>query len=458
MKKNNLTIKTLIYLTSFSIFILLLLWVVQIQFIQVYYERYQIRDITTAANYVKSANYETLPSLLEEYAYKYDMCIQYYRENEIIGYNLKNTGCLLGSSSPQITRYKKELISSNDKKYKKIYAPYTGTKSIIYAIDLQNNEFVFLNTPLEDLHTTTVLLKNNLIYIILILIILSIIMSVFVSRKLNKPIFKLIDSAKELQKGNYNVKFEKSNIAELDELADVLTVAASEMNKTNELRKDLLANVSHDLKTPLTMIKAYAEKVRDLSYKDEEKREKDLNIIIEETDRLNYLVNDLLDLSKIEAGAEKIKKTKYDLVANINSIIKRYDIVKETENYIIEVDMPDVAYVYADQAKIEQVIYNLINNAIEHTGDDLKVKVSVKKQKGCYLVSITDSGKGLTEEEKALVWNKYYKKEKQHKRNVIGSGIGLSIVKGILEQHGFEYGIDSKLNSYTTFYFKIKKK
>lgn len=455
MKKNNLTIKTLVYLAIFSIAILLLLWIIQIQFLQVFYEKYQIDNITKVASYIEEDT-DSLPASLEDYAYKYDMCIQYYTLDGTIGYNLKNTGCLLGSSNYQIAKYKSHLLTS-DKKYIKLYAPNTGTKSIIYLINLGEGNYIFLNTTLEDLNTTTSLLKNQLIYIILMLIVLSIIMSIFISKRINKPIIKIIEKAKELGRGNYNVVFDKSNIAELDELSEVLTVAASEMNKTEELRRDLLANVSHDLKTPLTMIKAYAEKVRDLSYKDDEKREKDLNIIIEESDRLNVLVNDLLDLSKLEAHAEELNITRYDLVADINAILKRYDIIKETENYKFIVDMPSKAYVLADQSKIDQVIYNLINNAIEHTGEDLTVKITVKKQKDTYLVEITDSGKGISEADKALVWNKYYKKEKNHKRNVVGSGIGLSIVKEVLEHHKFEYGIDSKLNEYTTFYFKIKK-
>ena len=253
------------------------------------------------------------------------------------------------------------------------------------------------------------------------------------------------------------VHFEESNIKELDELSNTLKIAASEMNKTDELRKDLIANVSHDLKTPLTMIKAYAEKVRDLSYADDEKRNKDLNVIIEETNRLNNLVNDLLDLSKLESGINNLEYEEYDLVANIKEIIKRYDILIEDNNYKFELDLPKELIVKADKQKIEQVIYNLINNAIEHTGDDLVVKVSIKKSNTYYKVSVTDTGGHLKDSDKALVWNKYYKKEKQHKRNVVGSGLGLSIVKNILEAHKLPYGIDSKENQYTTFYFKIKK-
>ena len=112
------------------------------------------------------------------------------------------------------------------------------------------------------------------------------------------------------------------------------------------------------------MIRAYAEKVRDLSYKDEKKRNQDLNIIIEEAERLNYLVNDILDLSKLDANVDSLNLSNYDLVESINDILKRYEILRETEHYKFEVDIPDKAYVYADKLKIEQVIYNLINNAI----------------------------------------------------------------------------------------------
>lgn len=455
MKNRNLTIKTLMYFSVFIAVNLLALWAIQIQFLQVFYERNVIEKIDSVAYEIKN-NQNNLETLLQEYAYSNDMCIEYYHDTVEIDFNLKKNNCVLRDYSYEIAKYKAELIN-NKKDYMVLYAPKTNIKSILYAINLGNNNYVFLNTTLEDMNSATALLKKQLIYLILILIVAACIMAIFVSRRLNRPILKIISTAREMGKGNFNVKFEKSNVEELDELCDVLTVAASEMNKTEELKRDLLANVSHDLKTPLTMIKAYAEKVKDITYKDPEKREKDLNIIIDETDRLNALVNDLLDLSKMQAGECELNISEYDIVKNIKEIIKRYDIVIEKEGYIFELDMPNSAKVKSDKAKIEQVIYNLINNAIEHTGDNLTIKIAVKKQIDGVLISITDSGKGLTEEEKRLVWNRYYKKEKRHKRNMIGSGIGLSIVKGILESHRCEYGIDSKLGEYTTFYFKLKK-
>jgi len=455
MKNRNLTIKTLMYISVFIAVILISVWVIQIQFLQVFYERNVIENIHTVADNIRK-NTENLDALLQEYAFANNMCIEYYHDTVEIDFNLKMNSCILRDYSYEIAKYKAELINNN-KDYMILYAPKTNVKSILYAINLNNGNYVFLNTTLEDLNSATALLKKQLIYLILILIVASSIVAIFISHRLNKPILKIISTAREMGKGNFNIKFDKSNVQELDELCDVLTVAASEMNKTEELKRDLLANVSHDLKTPLTMIRAYAEKVRDITYKDSEKREKDLNVIIEETERLNNLVNDLLDLSKIQACECNLNITEYDIVKNIKEILKRYDIVVEKEGYSFEFDMPSSLKVKADKSKIEQVIYNLINNAIEHTGDDLKVKVTVKKQLDSVLISITDSGVGLTEEEKSLVWNRYYKKEKRHKRNIVGSGIGLSIVKGILESHKCEYGIDSKKGEYTTFYFKLKK-
>ena len=233
--------------------------------------------------------------------------------------------------------------------------------------------------------------------------------------------------------------------------------AYSSLSKTDELRRDLLANVSHDLKTPLTMIKAYAEMVRDISYKDDEKRDEHLNIIISETDRLNILVNDLLNLSKMQADADTLKKENFDLTKEIKEIIKKYEIIKETENYIFQIEVPEKAIIYADKNKINQVIYNLINNAINYTGEDKTVTIRMREEKNKYIIEISDTGKGIKKEEIDLIWNKYYKNEKNHKRNIVGTGIGLSIVKTILEHHHFEYGVNSIKNKGTTFYFKVEK-
>ena len=179
---------------------------------------------------------------------------------------------------------------------------------------------------------------------------------------------------------------------------------------------------------------------------------------MDEVDRLNLLVNDILSLSKLQASTNELELVKFDLVKEIKTILSRYEIIKETEHYHFELSSPEKAFVMADQKKIGQVIYNLINNAINYTGEDKVVKIHVKSQKDAYLVEIIDTGKGIKDEELPYIWDKYYKNDKNHKRNVVSTGIGLSIVKAVLENHHFEYGVKSKVNHGTTFYFLAKKK
>ena len=205
------------------------------------------------------------------------------------------------------------------------------------------------------------------------------------------------------------------------------------------------------------MIKAYAEMIKDISYKDKEKMDEHLGIIISETDRLNTLVGDILDLSKLQANADTLSLENYDLREEINTLVAKYEIIKETEDYKIKVEAPKKIMVKADRNKINQVLYNLVNNALNYTGDDKKVVIKVTEEKKKYLIEIIDSGKGIDPELIDIIWDRYYKQEKNHKRNIVGTGLGLSIVKNILVCHKFDYGVKSSKGKGSTFYFKIKK-
>ena len=320
----------------------------------------------------------------------------------------------------------------------------------------KNNGYVFLFTSLEDIGTTTSLIKSQLIYLTLLTILLSIVIAMFLSRRIAKPISDMTKKATKLADGNYNLVFKNTGINELDELANSLNYLEQEVSKTDTYRRDLMANVSHDLKTPLTMIKAYAEMIKDITIDDKEKTIKNLDVIIEETERLNILVNDILELSKLQNNHDNLDIEEFDIVLLIKDILRRYEIIKETENYNLILESPESIIVKADKKRISQVIYNLINNAVNYTGDDLKVIVRLTEESKDCLVEIIDTGKGIDEEDLQNIWNRYYKQEKNHKRNVIGTGLGLSIVKNILEQHHFDYGVKSIKNHGTTFYFKIK--
>ena len=460
MIKSNSSIKviSLFYLILFSVFILLLLWGTQLVLSNYLYEKYQISDMNKMAEEISDTDYEDLHEYLSKIVYNNAVCIEFIDEyGRKTLYNDASTGCLLGKGNKALLEQKRKLYSSGkDMDAIRLVNPDYESSALLYGLEVEGG-YVFLFTMLSNVNKNYNLVKDQLIYITIVVIILAIVLSLLLAKIFSEPIFKITEKSKLLANGNFNVEFEKDGIKEIDELADSLNYLKNEVSKTDQYRRDLMANVSHDLKTPLTMIKAYAEMVRDITYKDKKKREDNLNVIIEETDRLNLLVGDILTLSKLQANSDILEIETFDLKKEIVGILKRYDYLKETEGYEVIVNMPEELIVRADKKKINQVIYNLVNNALNYTGNDKKVYINVTEDKKDYLVEIIDSGKGIAQEDIEHIWDKYYKKDKNHRRNVVGTGLGLSIVKEILECHDMSYGVRSIKNKGTTFYFRIKK-
>lgn len=457
-RTNSINFKTLLYLILFSVTILVFLMVSQTLLLKFSYERYQTKKIKNIAKTISNYDVSEVVSELESIAYENSVCIEYYLDsNDKILYNTLMVGCGLNKNNSQILSLVNDIRNSNkDVQHIKLVNKTSDTKAILSGIKMSNGT-IFVYSPLEDLDGASIVLKGQLLYITIIVIVLACFISYFLSNKITEPITKITKKAKELGEGNYNIEFDSSDVLEIDELANTLNHVSKDLSKIDELRRDLMANVSHDLKTPLTMIRAYAEMVRDISYKDKEKMDKDLNVIIEETERLNILVNDILDLSKMQANADLLSLEKFDLCEVIKEVMTRYDILKTTEDYKFIVELPEKCEVTADKKKIMQVIYNLINNAINYTGNDKKVIIRVKNTRKEYIVEIEDTGKGIKKEEIPYIWDKYYKSDKKHQRNVVSTGIGLSIVKEILTKHKFDYGVKSTLKKGSTFYFKIRK-
>ena len=456
-KKTSIQAKTLFFLLSYNVVIIILLWFCQIKILDIYYEKEQMLNMNNIVYSLKSVESDNLISTLQEIAYEKNVCIVVSDDINVVGaYNMNMNGCALKNRNIKVKELMNGFVDSDEtfKSYKFINED-KHVEALMYGIKVDGkNTFIYSN--LEDISDFTILIKRQLMYVCILGIVIAIIMSVFLSNKITEPITKITKKAKKLGTGDTDVYFEDSGIKEIDELSEALTQAQSEMLKTDELRRDLMANVSHDLKTPLTMIKAYAEMIRDISYKDQDKMNEHLSIIVDETDRLTVLVNDILDLSRMQSNADSLSIEKFDLADDIKTIVNRYQIIKETEKYTINLDMPNSIMIKADKKKLNQVIYNLINNAINYTGDDKTVTVRVTKHKKYYLVEISDTGKGIKESEIPYIWNKYYKNDKNHQRNVVSTGLGLSIVKEILELHDYEYGVKSVLKKGTTFYFKIK--
>ena len=332
-------------------------------------------------------------------------------------------------------------------------------RTLIQAVRLDSETYAFINTSMDPIDGTVDILQTQLIYVTAIVLVLSFIIAYFISHHISKPIVQMNQAAKGLAEGRFQVSFKsEEDIKELNELASTLNYARDELAKTDELRQDLMANVSHDLKTPLTMIKAYAEMSRDLHANDKNKQKEDMDIIISEVDRLTILVNDILELSSMQSNINELNKEEFDLIHLTEEILHRYKVLQETENYVFEFNHDDKEIIiYADKKKLEQVIYNLVNNAINYTGEDNRVIINIVNNKDDILIEIKDTGKGIKEEDLPYIWDKYYKNKKKHKRNLVGTGLGLSIVKNALVLHHYEYGVTSEKNKGSCFYFKIPK-
>lgn len=458
-RKYSIQSKTFIYVLVFNVLVIILFWFCQISIFDIYYEKYQIDILNKLATNIQNNPEASIIEALEEAAYNNDVCITVTNESEYLAkFNTNMEGCVFKENNSTVQKMISSFIASktNAKTYKFINED-RHIAAMLYALKYQD-KYIFMYSNLEDISMVTTVVRKQLLYLSFVAIIIAIIVSIFLSNKITEPIKKITKKAQLLGKGNYDVEFDESDIKEINDLSTTLKEAKKELSKTDELRRDLMANVSHDLKTPLTMIKAYAEMIKDISYKDKEKMQEHLDIIIDETDRLTLLVNDILKLSELQAsGSQTLEITKFDLAQEIKNIIKKYEIIKEAENYVFDVDMPEKIMIEADKNRLNQVIYNLINNAINYTGEDKKVTIKVIPQKKDYKVEIIDTGKGIKKEEIPFIWDKYYKTAKAHRRNVVSTGLGLSICKQILNEHNFPYGVKSSSKG-TTFYFIIKEK
>lgn len=304
-------------------------------------------------------------------------------------------------------------------------------------------------TPVASVVDT---LRYQLIIMTVVIVILSVIMAVIVARAISKPISDAADKAKQLADQNYDLTFSGGRYREITELNNSLSYAAEELKKVDDLQKELIANISHDLRTPLTMITGYAEIMRDLPG---EATPENVQIIIDEANRLNDLVTDLLDISRLRSGTADLKMVPFSLTKCIESTFARYQKLVESEGLNIVFEHDCEVFVKGDELRMTQVLYNLVNNAVNYIGDDKTVIVRQTVRDGMVKIEVIDHGDGIPQEKLDYIWDRYYRVDKEHQRAVIGTGLGLSIVKNILLAHDADFGVASKLGSGSDFYFSL---
>ena len=311
---------------------------------------------------------------------------------------------------------------------------------------------IILQTKLVPVGAVTKALRNQFFWIMVMTVILAVIFAAYVAKRVSTPIASLNKAAKELAKGNYKTKFNGEGYVEIEELSQSLNYAAEELGKLDSYQKELIANVSHDLRTPLTLITGYSEMMRDIP---DEVTLENLQVIIDEAKRLTSLVNDILSLTKMQSGADNFIMDNFCITDVVGEIIFRNNKLLESLGCQIIFEHDDNIIVRGDEEKIEKVIYNFISNAINYAGDDKTVIVKQCVKGDVVRISVIDHGIGIKESDIKNVWNRYYKNTTAHRRASVGSGLGLSIVKTILDNHGLQYGVISEEGKGSEFWFEM---
>lgn len=466
--KKRFKIRTQIFL-GFAIFVVIIValqWIFQISLLGTFYRK--IKELE-----VKKMSSEIIEILEDEdYISELELMCRQRGADVLIANEY-------GKVSTMVTNVRSDFFNLLDiKKISRIYSGVAGmggesleylsadgiggkrnkpeVESILYVklcgLSDGTSRMIMINARCNPVDSTVSTLKVELWCLTGVMIILSALLAFIISRRIAVPIENMSISAAKLASGDLNAVFPQKGSMETAVLAETLESATEELRKTDDLRKELIANVSHDLRTPLTMIKGYSELMREIPG---ENTPENVQLVIDEAERLSNLVNDLLDISKLESGTLLIEKTDFSLTESIKAIIKRFSTLSE---YSINFDYESDVIVCADELKISQVIYNLVGNAITHAGESKQINIYQTVEAGKVRISVSDTGEGIPQENLADIWERYYKVDKAHKRSRQGTGLGLSIVKKILDLHGGTYGVVSTIGVGSTFWFELDVK
>ena len=340
---------------------------------------------------------------------------------------------------------------NGDKREPSLERESVETLAFAKVIDTADGErLIIVESEITPVTSVVETLRFQLIIMTAVIILLSIVVAVFVAKLIAKPISDTNEKAKALARQDYDIPFEGGRYREITELNATLSYAAQELKKVDSLQKELIANISHDLRTPLTMITGYSEVMRDLPG---EMTPENIQIIIDEATRLNSLVTDLLDISRLQSGTADIKNAPFSLTKSIKSIFARYTKLIENDGLNIVFEHDGEVFIMGDELRMTQVLYNLINNAINYIGEDKTVIVRQTVQDEKVRIDVIDHGEGIPKDKLDYIWDRYYRVDKEHRRAKIGTGLGLSIVKNTLIAHNADFGVASKLGEGSDFYF-----
>lgn len=466
-------------LLLFGLFIIAVLFVFQGILLEPMYEANKISTVKTVSDSVAAmiqSGAEVDEETLFAMQLENDTCVRVIDTEDADEYFQPpgmNAGCVLYRMNPQeISNLVTQAYTSEDGTYLSRESTYHGMpdekekirddksiRNITYVRMVREKEgdedsslyAVMVYTGFPRVNDASRTLNRQLLYIGVITIAAVIFLTWLLDRSIARPLSVINKEAKNLPEGEYTADPSTNCYREAQELNATLVQAADDIKKADKARRDLIANVSHDLRTPLTMITGYGEMMIDMP---EEKTDENIQVIIDESRRLSVLVNDLLDLSRMQEGKIRLQCEKFDLHEMISSELRKYDVYTR-EGYQIEYIPAMKCIVNADRRRMEQVFNNYMTNALHYGGEAKHIIVREVKMENSIQVQVRDFGEGIAEKDLSNIWERYYKVDKEHVRTSSGSGIGLSIVRSILDLHHARYGVNSEPGKGSTFWFEL---
>ncbi|MBW9213049.1 MULTISPECIES: cell wall metabolism sensor histidine kinase WalK [Terrabacteria group] len=460
MKKNNSLNALILKIMLFFIGSLLLILVLfQFILLKPMYEGYRLNLLANQSKMVANAYLSgNLEKTIQDLGKQGGTCIRVVSATSDQMYGSK--ACLLSdlSNSETMALQKNALLNHGHYAYHHLFQisgssqTFQGVIDVRVLVDGKDVVMAMVYDVITPISATrqTLITQIWIIGFFLFLMILAI--TILIRQRVAKPLIEMNQAAKELGKGVYPSEKVKPNYREVQELNQTLSQAALDIQKADRAKRDLLANVSHDLKTPLTMISGYGELMQDIPT---EKTAENLQIIIDEANHLNLFVNDLLDLSRLNDQQVLVQAEKRDLIQELKPLVHQYEVYAKKENRRFETSLLEHYEYETDYKLLIQVIQNFLSNAFHYTesGDAIYLEL-IEKDRG-YRLQVRDSGIGIEEKDLKNIFDRYYKIKQEHRRSAYGSGIGLSIAKQNLDLLKLRYGVISKIGEGSTFWIDL---
>jgi len=311
---------------------------------------------------------------------------------------------------------------------------------------------VFVFSSVNEINQIMNNIRNWIVGSLLLTLLLAFIYTLFVSKKLSKPLIEMEKATKEIARGNLNTEVNINTNDELGSLGRAINDLSVQLHHYRTNRSELLANISHELRTPMSYLKGYASVINNHQYKNKHDLEVYSSIIVKESDRLSKLINDLFELSKMEEGEFQLTIQKIDLEDMFDSVVSKVKLKATNKNLLLEIinDRDEWPTILSDGRKLEQILLNLLENAISYT-EQGKITLSLEEKENHLFIRITDTGIGIPSDQIPFIFDRFHRVEKSRSRESGGTGLGLAIVRELLTQLNGSIYLESEVEQGTTF-------